>query len=493
MVFGFSYSSASYDAYVTTLGAKRTTVAKGQVVTLAAGSANPVTVRCIDLNGAGAYSVNGSDENAKSAVFKVSYGGFDEVIGGDLTGSVSSGNDVETTVGPEVGDVEVYKVHHHGSRYSSNDNWLNAITPEVGVIMCGDGNTYGHPTVEALTRLHNHGVRTYWTETGAGATPDPAWDKVANGAVVVEADLATSSYTVSGPGFSDTYAFGSAPPPPLNTTQVATAVGVLQGSVTGGSAASLAADDGSPITVTSAKAGTTYAADWYGEATLAHPPLDLTVRYNGSYTVSRTQTLHLWNWATSAWNQVDQATVSTTDVTRTWTTASPGSYVSPTGVVRCRVQGSTRNKTYNGRGDYMAFQYDYAAGTIVATAQAATPSAPGAREPAPAGAPTQRAADDRGSNAGDPILAFTAVPNPAGSAMRFAIALSHPADARLQVFDLAGRLVAAPFSGRLAAGSHTLEWALTRPDRSRVPAAIYFARFEALGRTRIVRLSVLDR
>src|SRR2546426_1336181 len=213
----YSYSSASYTAYVNTLGSKRRTIAKGQVITLDSLAATPVRVTCIDLNGAGVYPVSGSDENSKSVVLKVTYGAFDEVIGGDLTGSVSLGNDVETTVGPEVGDVEVYKVHHHGSRYSTNDNWLNATTPEVGIIQVGNGNTYGHPTVDCLTRLHNHGVHTYWNETGAGATPDPQWDKV-GGTIVVQADPgAGATYTVSGNGFTDSYTNGGGGPPPALT------------------------------------------------------------------------------------------------------------------------------------------------------------------------------------------------------------------------------------------------------------------------------------
>ena len=169
---GSSYSSASYTTYVNTLGPKRQTIAKDQVITLDAGAPNPVTIRCVNLNGAGVYSPSGSDENATSAVYKVTYGAFDEVIGGDLTGDAAGGKDVESTIGPQVGDVEVYKVHHHGSRYSTNDNWLAATTPEVGIIQVGTGNSYGHPTADAVNRMHAHGVRTYWTETGAGATPD---------------------------------------------------------------------------------------------------------------------------------------------------------------------------------------------------------------------------------------------------------------------------------------------------------------------------------
>ncbi len=580
---GYSYSSASYTTYVNTLGAKRTTIAKNQVITLDAGSASPVTIKCVDLNGAGVYSVSGSDENAKTAVYKVSYGGFDEVIGGDLTGSSANGNDVETTVGPMVGDVEVYKVHHHGSRYSTNDNWLNAITAEVGVIMCGDGNSYGHPTVDALTRLHNHNVKTYWTETGAGATPDANWDKVANGTVLVEVDLAAGNYRVTNGSWNDSYPLGGGPPPSLSDTQVATGVTTLQGSITGGSAASLAVDDNTRVTVSSVKVGNNHATDWYGEATLAHPPLNLTVSYNGSFSLSRTQTLHLWNWATAAWNQIDQATVSTTDVTRTWTTGTPGDYVSPAGVVRCRVQGNNRSKSYTSRGDYMAFQYEYASGTIITvTPETYATLVPEDfhepyRDPAPQArllslqaastsggvrlewatarhehldgfnvyrqqpdgslawigheAELETTSDDvrfaftdagatPGENlywlaarscAGDegrvgplsavlasaevnPLrLSFLAGPNPARGDMHFALTLGEETDARLDVFDLAGRLVATPFAGRLAAGSRTVDWDLARADGGRVPAGIYFARLAAQGRTQFVRLTILDR
>lgn len=363
---GSSYSSATFTNYVNTLGAKRTTIAKNQIITLDAGAANPVTIKCIELNGAGVYSASGSDENAKCVVLKVSYGAFDEVIAGDLTGSASLGNDVETTVGPLVGDVEVYKVHHHGSTYSTNDNWLAATTPEVGIIQVGSGNTYGHPTAAALGRLHARGVKTYWTETGAGATPDPTWDKVANETIVVQADPGTSqTYTVSGPGFSDTYPNGGAPPPPptLTETLVASAMTMIKGSITTGDVTRLAADDAVRVSVGAGVDGGKYLTDWYGSVTLNHPPTALTINYDGNYTVSRTQTLYLWNWSTGAWVQVDQATVSTGDVARSWTTTSPANYVSGTREVRLRVATNKRNSSFTCRGDYMAFTYDYLQGT----------------------------------------------------------------------------------------------------------------------------------
>jgi beta-lactamase superfamily II metal-dependent hydrolase len=175
-----SYSSGTYTSYVSYLTGKRFTLTKGRVFTLDSLSAHPVTITCVALSGDG---ISTSDENAKSVVLKVSYGEFDEVLGGDLNGNTG----VEAKVGPQVGHVEVYKVHHHGSATSSYDEWLNATTPKVGVVSVGTGNTYGHPTVAALTRLHNHGTRTYWTQLGSGATPSPAWDKVANSQIRINA------------------------------------------------------------------------------------------------------------------------------------------------------------------------------------------------------------------------------------------------------------------------------------------------------------------
>ena len=467
---GGSYSSGVYTAYVNTLGSKRTTISKNQVITLDAGAANPVYVKCVDLNGAGVYS--GSDENSLSTVYRVSYGAFDEALGGDLS------NTVEAAVGSEMGDVEVYKVHHHGSATSTSTSWLNAITPEVGIISVGNGNSYGHPTSTALTNLHNKGVKTYWTETGAGVAPNASWDKV-GGNIVVQADPGSgAAYTVAGSGFTHTYYNGGGTPPPqtLHATQVASAITLLKGSITTGDVSRLAANDASRVSIGAGVESGSYVTDWYGSVTLAHPPLNLTVTYDGNYTISRTQYLYLWNWNTSAWVQVNSATVSTSDVTKTYTPTSFAPYVSASRQVRLRVRGSTRSAgSYTCRGDYMAFGYDYTQGTM---------AQPVAEEIGPGPTPADLAGEE---------ISLAAAPNPMFRSTRFAFTLSREADVQLEVFDLAGRRVAVPFSGHAAPGTTRAEWSLASSGGSPVPAGIYFARLRGLGQSAVARLVVLGR
>lgn len=210
---GGSYTTATYTNYVNTLGSKRRTLAKNQVITLDSLSAHPVRIKCVDLNGAGISPVP-TDENALCLSLKVTYGEFDEVFGGDLTGGAegSSSPDIESRVAAAIGPVEVYKVHHHGSRFSSNSAFLSVILPKVAVISCGNGNSYGHPTSGALGRLHTVGTRTYWTETGAGVAPNSAWDKVSNGQVIISAGWdGAATDTIRGNGFADTFTNSGSP------------------------------------------------------------------------------------------------------------------------------------------------------------------------------------------------------------------------------------------------------------------------------------------
>ncbi len=61
-------------------------------------------------------------------------------------------------------DCDFLKVAHHGSKYASTDQFLQAVTPQTAVISVGAKNSYGHPTQEALDRLNASGATILRTD-----------------------------------------------------------------------------------------------------------------------------------------------------------------------------------------------------------------------------------------------------------------------------------------------------------------------------------------
>lgn len=61
-------------------------------------------------------------------------------------------------------DADVLKVGHHGSAGSSTSRFLAAVSPDYAVISVGAGNSYGHPTDEALARLGATGATVLRTD-----------------------------------------------------------------------------------------------------------------------------------------------------------------------------------------------------------------------------------------------------------------------------------------------------------------------------------------
>ncbi|AUS27671.1 competence protein ComEC [Paenibacillus polymyxa] len=61
--------------------------------------------------------------------------------------------------------VDVMKVAHHGSKYSTSEEWLSYWQPKVSVISVGASNTYGHPNKAVLERLAEVDSAIYRTDT----------------------------------------------------------------------------------------------------------------------------------------------------------------------------------------------------------------------------------------------------------------------------------------------------------------------------------------
>jgi competence protein ComEC len=98
--------------------------------------------------------------NEESQVILMIFGNFDWLMTGDIDVKVEN-----ALVADGLPEVELLKIAHHGSKYSSGEAFLKAISPELAVIEVGK-NSYGHPTQETLDRLRVIGAKIERTDQG---------------------------------------------------------------------------------------------------------------------------------------------------------------------------------------------------------------------------------------------------------------------------------------------------------------------------------------
>ena len=100
------------------------------------------------------------DTNKGSLVAKITYGDTSFLLEGDAPQSVEKILIFKN--GKEL-DSDVLKVGHHGSKTSSLDSFVAAVSPAFSIISAGKNNKFGHPNIEALDILNN--VKTKILET----------------------------------------------------------------------------------------------------------------------------------------------------------------------------------------------------------------------------------------------------------------------------------------------------------------------------------------
>ncbi len=64
----------------------------------------------------------------------------------------------------ELPDVDILIAGHHGSKHSTSEELLSAVTPETVIISVGENNYYGHPAPELLERLEAFGCQVLRTD-----------------------------------------------------------------------------------------------------------------------------------------------------------------------------------------------------------------------------------------------------------------------------------------------------------------------------------------
>ncbi|MBQ2753298.1 MAG: DNA internalization-related competence protein ComEC/Rec2 [Firmicutes bacterium] len=120
------------------------------------------------------YDSEGSD-NAGSMVIRFAYNDFSVLFTGDLgiaQEKIIIDNNIDISA-------DVLKVAHHGSKYSTGEEFIEAVGCDAAVISAGENNYYGHPDSEVMKRLE--GINSYVTSV--------------NGAVLIKTD--GDDYTIS--------------------------------------------------------------------------------------------------------------------------------------------------------------------------------------------------------------------------------------------------------------------------------------------------------
>ncbi|MFH1564263.1 MAG: hypothetical protein ABIC82_00185 [bacterium] len=96
-----------------------------------------------------------NDLNSSSVVCKLTFGKNSFLFMGDLP---TEGE--EELIKSEVGlRADVLKVGHHGSKYSSCLNFIEAVSPKYAVIQVGKYNKFGHPNRRTILNLEKQGIK----------------------------------------------------------------------------------------------------------------------------------------------------------------------------------------------------------------------------------------------------------------------------------------------------------------------------------------------
>ncbi|MBO8156018.1 MAG: DNA internalization-related competence protein ComEC/Rec2 [Bacillaceae bacterium] len=99
-------------------------------------------------------------ENNRSVVLYGVFGGTSFLFTGDIDAITEENISIHY---PEL-DVNVLKVSHHGSKYSTSEVFLNHLSPDIAWISAGADNRYGHPSWEVIKRLEGKKIRIFRTD-----------------------------------------------------------------------------------------------------------------------------------------------------------------------------------------------------------------------------------------------------------------------------------------------------------------------------------------
>ena len=155
---GAIHNAPNYLSWLKTVRDKKTPLViidKEQVINLGAGA--KIDILYPDESFLGKII---DDLNQSSVVFRLTYGQIRFFLTGD------AGEPVEKKLLEQGADLsaDVLKVGHHGSKYSSGEEFLEKVRPKIAVIEVGKNNDFGHPNLRIIKRLERLGAEIFRTD-----------------------------------------------------------------------------------------------------------------------------------------------------------------------------------------------------------------------------------------------------------------------------------------------------------------------------------------
>lgn len=137
-----SYEDEAYDELLTaakTKGIQVLYIKEGDTMKL-----GKVEIKCIHPDG----KYISDNRNDYSTVLSLKYENFSALFTGDIPAEIE-----KSIINKIDNNYTILKVAHHGSKYSSDMEFLKKVMPAYSVISVGGDNSYGHPGTETINKL----------------------------------------------------------------------------------------------------------------------------------------------------------------------------------------------------------------------------------------------------------------------------------------------------------------------------------------------------
>lgn len=137
-----SYEDEAYDELLTaakTKGIQVLYIKEGDTMKL-----DKVEIKCIHPDG----KYISDNRNDYSTVLSLKYENFSALFTGDIPAEIE-----KSIINKIDNNYTILKVAHHGSKYSSDMEFLKKVMPAYSVISVGGDNSYGHPGTETINKL----------------------------------------------------------------------------------------------------------------------------------------------------------------------------------------------------------------------------------------------------------------------------------------------------------------------------------------------------